>query len=148
MPNPNDIDPKELDEIHADIQRDISNGKGDRHFQDVLDELHSIPTTSAQESADERAELQRFYGQLRTALDDQIRSQGFRCRLVQSDGEGTGFVAHFLDSSRRPFDVSYTFDQGLRAAAQGRDNMGRAVITEILDKLLEARAKYFQRMTG
>lgn len=142
------LDPTEVDALHAEVERDMRNGNGAKHFEDVLDELHSKQGNSrVAETPSVHEQLRRFCNDLRAGLDEQVRGQGFRCKFVIPDGKGEGFHVQFFDTYRRPFDVSYSFEEGMQAATKsGAAFMGREIMSEIIDKLLAARARYFARM--
>ena len=142
------LDPRELDEIAADVNRDLASGNGAKHFERELDELHSLQSgnTHVAETHKIHEELQRFCLAFRAGLADQVRSQGFKCQFVMPDGKGEGFHIQFVDLYGRQFDVTYSFDEGLQAAAQHGEFMGRSMMSDVIDKLLAARERYFARM--
>jgi hypothetical protein len=147
MPGP-ELDPAELAEVQADVARDMRNGDGAKHFERELDELHSLQGSAhVDETPQVREELERFCRSFRDGLQDQVRSQGFRCLFVMPDGKGEGFHLQFQDKVGRRFEVEYSFDEGMLAAARSGEFMGRDMMREVIEKLLAARDRYFARMS-
>jgi hypothetical protein len=139
---PEQHDAAELDEISAQVNKDIREGNGARHFERELDELHSLYQRSQTVDPNSETELRRFCGTLRHELDQRVRPR-FCCRMVIPDGEGEGFHIQFLDKAGRTFDVAYLFDE---APVIGHEEFVRRVMDEIIQKLFAARERYFARM--
>lgn len=139
--------PDEVEALHAEVQRDLAAGEGDKHFEDVIDVLHSTQgNASVEETAEQREDFERFARALRAGLREQLAPQGLWCQRVIEDGKGTGMHITFRDRQNRRFDVEYGWDDGLHAYARHGDNGGRAVMHEICEKVLAAREHYFARM--
>jgi hypothetical protein len=142
-----EFSPDEVDALHAEVQRDIAAGDGDKHFEDVIDALHSRQgDASVEETAQQREDFERFARALRSGLREQLAPQGLWCQRVIEDGKGTGLHITFRDRQNRRFDVEYGWDDGLHAYAKHGESGGRAVMHEICEKVLAARETYFARM--
>jgi hypothetical protein len=141
---------EEEDAIAAEVQEDIDAGVGEKHFQELFDSLNSTQgDASVDVSPEVRDRLARFMLQFQAGLSDQLRGNehGFVCLGVSADGHGTGFICSFRDKGNRPFNVAVSYDDGFQAAAKnGNAEMGRGMLTLVLDRLVAARKTWFARM--
>lgn len=142
--------PEEEDAIAAEVQEDIDAGVGDKHFQEIFDSLNSTQGDASVGMDPETLDrLRRFCLQLQAGLTDQLRGNehGFTCQGVSMDGHDTGFICSFRDKAGRPFNVAVSYDDGFAAAAKnGKHDMGRGMMTTVLDRLIAARKEWFRRM--
>jgi hypothetical protein len=145
-PTDND-DPGDVAELSREVAKDLAEGNGGKHFEREIDELHSIQRNTATPDPDVAARLHRFCLQFRAGLNDQLRPAGLHCVYVLPDGRGEGFAIRFVDKERRIFDVEYSFDEGMAAAARTAEtDVGREWLHEVARKVTNARAVYFARM--
>lgn len=143
-----EVDPAEVDRLSAEVNKDIAEGNGGKHFQRELDELHSTQGNATAPDPDVARRLHRFCLDFRAGLDEQLRPAGLRCRYVMPDGYGEGFAIRFVDREGRLFDVDYSFDEGMAAAVAGDETtVGRRWMDEVAKKVMNARAFYFARMS-
>lgn len=138
-----ELEPVETDILSAEVNKDIAEGNGAKHFERELDEIHSQQGSAHAPDPDVAARLHRFCLELRKGLTDTLRGTGLRCGYVMPDGRGEGFSIRFFDTAGRLFDVEYAFDDAMRLETEG---MGRAMMDEIARRVLNARAAYFVRM--
>lgn len=147
MKPPTEDDPVEVAKLAAEVNRDIRDGNGAKHFEREIDDLHSIGARTRVENPDTPAELRRFCRDFRDALNSQLSGAGLFCQAMRPDGRGDGFALTFVDRQGRPFHVEYSFDEGIAAAVRvGDENMGREMIGEVAAKVIAARERYFARM--
>lgn len=147
MKSDTEDDPNQIRILSAEVNRDLAEGQGGKHFEAELDALHSTGAQTHVPDPGVADRLNRFCHQFRHALNDQLKPQGLRCRFVIPDGRGEGFAMAFVDSHGRPFEVEYSFDEGMAAATKaGDENMGREMLDQVCRKVLNARAVYFARM--
>jgi len=139
----------EQDEIAADVNADIAAGDGEKHFQDLFDSLLSTQGSAEAVDHDLRDRLERFAAAFRVGLSDQLRgnARGLMCVGVNLDGHGKGFICKFRDQAGRLFTVDVSYDDGFAAAAvKGASEMGRGMLDLVLDRLIQAHERYFERM--
>jgi len=149
-PPPED-DPEEIDHIHAEIQRDIRNGNGARHFEDVLDELHSThlrsdPIEQVRIERRRSAEFREFLGALKTSLSASLLPQGLKCEYVEIDDDDLTVCAR--DKEKRQHEVKVPLEL-LNEYADAHPSDPRAVMTHVVDRCMRAvfraRDAYFRR---
>ena len=104
-----EFSPEELDVMAAEVQRDIAEGRGAKHFTDVLDELHSTQAQpkheqTAEERDSERRAAAELARQLKRDASEALLSQGLRAWAV-FEVPGDGFRAHIKDRVGREFEV-------------------------------------------
>lgn len=146
------ISSDEEDSIADEVNEDIAAGVGEKHFQDIFDEVNSTQG-SARVDVDPGVldRLARFRLEFASGLNDRLRGNeaGFTCLGVNDDGHGRGFICKFRDAGGRPFTAEVSYDESFEAAARyGNTEMGRAMLQIVIAKLLDAHAKYFQRMNA
>lgn len=124
--NRDDMDPVEVNYLHSEIQKDIAEGKGAKHFEDVLDELHSKqaqPTHALDPIEQERVrrEIEALRLQLKRdvtviLLRGQPKMRVLSCLvdINKDDGEWHGLKMRVKDEESREFDISITFDESIR----------------------------------
>lgn len=144
--------PAEEDALASEIADDLAAGVGEKHFAEIFDEVSSTQG-SARTDMDPgvRERLARFAIEFAAGLSDRLRGNehGFVCLGVNPDGHGQGFVCKFRDKGGRPFTAECSFEDGFEAAAQfGQQNMGRAMLQKVIERLIAARVRYFERMNG
>lgn len=145
------LEPAEEDALAAQVNKDIAEGKGHRHFEDVFDELHSTqkPATNEPDAGD-RDEMETFeraiMWQLKRDVTSALLNHGMRCVRVADDRAAKGYRAELTDREGRSFEAVVTFNE----ANLPPDVDGRAVFKLMVDSLVEralgARAHYFERM--
>lgn len=144
------FDAEESDQIAKEVNEDIAAGQGEKHFQDLFDEINSKQGDARpDEDPATRDRIARFMLDFHRGLNEQLRGNehGFHCRGVNLDGRGTGFVCKFQDRTGRPFTVDVTYDDGFEAATKrGVTEMGRGMLDVVLERLIAAREKWFKRM--
>jgi len=146
---PSPFSPDEEDAIAKEVQQDLDAGQGEKHFQDLFDSLAGSPSSPAQMDPDVRDRLKRFAFEFQVGLNDRLRGNehGFVCLAVNDDGHGDGFVAKFRDKDGRPFTAECTFEDGFDGAAKfGKGEMGRFMMMKVIERLIAARKRYFERM--
>lgn len=142
----------DLDNIAAEVNEDIAAGQGEKHFQDLFDEV-SASTGSAHVDMDPgvRERLARFELEFAEGLNERLRGNehGFVCIGVNQDGHGQGFICKFRDKDLRLFTAECSYDDGFEAAARyGKESMGRGMMAVVIERLVAARVRYFERMNG
>lgn len=149
MKSETDHDPEEVKILAAEVSRDLASGQGGKHFEREIDDLHSLHARHTQTEPDHEVlrRLHVFCRDFRDGLNDQLRGSGLRCIRVIPDGHGQGLAMAFVDRQGRPFDVTYTFDEGMAASDRDPENMGREMIAEVTKRLMNERARYFARMS-
>lgn len=137
----------DLDNIAAEVAEDLAKGEGAKHFPELLDA--STGATAIVEDAATMERLRRFCLEFAAGLNDRLRGNehGFWCTGVNLDGEGKGFVCKFRDKDTRPFTAECSYDDGFEAAAKyGKESMGRGMMAVVIERLIAARVRYFERM--
>lgn len=149
-PKPSPFSPAEEDALAVEIQQDIDAGVGEKHFQEIFDSVSASAGSAAVDmDPATRDRLKRFESEFAHGLNDRLRGNehGFICLAVNQDGHGTGFVCKFRDKGGRPFTAECSYDDGFEAAAKyGKESMGRGMMAVVIERLVEARKKYFARM--
>lgn len=144
------FDAAESDQIAKEVNEDIDAGQGEKHFQDLFDEINSKQGSAhVDEDPAVRDRIARFMLDFHNGLNSQLRGNehGFACLGVNADGKGTGFVCKFRDRTGRPFTVDVSYDDGFEAASKrGVTEMGRGMLDTVLERLIAAREKWFARM--
>lgn len=139
----------DLDNIAKEVNEDIAKGEGDKHFQDLFDDIASTQGSAHVEmDHDVRDRLERFARAFHVGLNDRLRgnSHGFVCNSVKLDGHGQGFICKFRDKQMRPFEVECSYEDGFEAAARyGEGEMGRGMMAAVIERLVAARVRYFER---
>jgi len=149
MPSDSQSNDPDLDAIAAETRDEIDKGEGTKHLQDVFDEIASKQGDASHIPADLRDRLNRFALAFKAGLSDQLvgNERGLVCKHVGLDGLGRGFVCVFTDPRGRPFTVEVSYDDGFAMAAQkGNEEMGRGLMDLVLQRLLIAHDRYFERM--
>jgi len=140
---------------HEEINWDLRAGRqGLKHFEDVLDEVHSNPSqhTESVLTAAERDEAERMLTQLMTRLQldvtAAILSQDMKCESVRKGVSDSGQVDAFVivakDAVGRRFETTMTWDQGISVGSVSRSPY-LGIVDLIVKQLFEARAKYHAR---
>lgn len=138
----------------AEVNRDMAEGRGAKHFEDVLDELHSTQPQAknapdAEERDNERRAAAEIARQLKRDASEALLSQGLRVWNV-IEVPGDGFRANIKDRVGREYEalidaraLDSMMEQSI--AAGGRDAYKR-LVDLLVQEALSARAKYFDRM--
>lgn len=146
-----DLAPDELDAIAADVQWDMRAGQGAKHFQDVLDELHSTqarPTHGPDKNEQERIERaeRTIMSDLKQAATYELLSHGMRVRSINHNGHGTGWIAAISDAEGRLYEAQILYDEAAKIdAAINGHAFFRKLVDGMVSEALEARRKYFVR---
>ena len=149
-PPPED-DPAEIEYLHKEIERDIRNGDGAKHFEDVLDELHSThlrpdPIEQVRAEQAQTAEFRQFVHALKQSLAASLQPQGLRCEYVEIDPDDITVCAK--DGARRQYEVKVPIGL-LNEYADKHPNDPHAVMTHVVDRCMRAvfraRDAYFRR---
>ena len=139
----------DLNNITKKVNEDIAKGEGDKHFQDLFDDIASTQGSAHVEmDHDVRDRLERFARAFHIGLNDRLRGNehGFVCNSVKLDGHGQGFICKFRDKQMRPFEVECSYEDGFEAAARyGEGEMGRGMMAAVIERLVAARVRYFER---
>jgi hypothetical protein len=146
---PGDSDDPDLDNIAKEVNEDIAKGEGEKHFQDVFDEVSSTQGRASAIDPDLREKLERFANVFRLGLGQHLRgnAHGFHCKGVSLDGHGQGFICKFKDKDGRPFEVLISYEDSFQEAARrGVVDMGRGMIDIVISRLFAARVKYLERL--
>lgn len=146
-PKPSPFSPAEEDAIASEVAEDLAAGQGEKHFQELFDSVTATTSTDMDPATRER--LARFRIEFCAGLNDRLRGNehGFVCLAVNDDGHGTGFVCKCRDKDGRAFTAEVSYDDGFEAAAEyGMESMGKAMMGTVIERLVEARKKYFARM--
>ena len=149
-PKPDSDDP-DLDNIAKEVNEDIAKGEGEKHFQDVFDEVSSTQGNARALDPDLREKLERFARTFRQGLGHHMRGNvhGFRVKSVTLDGFGHGFLCKFTDRDGRPFEVLISYEDSFsEAAKRGPVDMGRGMMDLVISRLFDARTAYLRRMEG
>ncbi len=147
---PSPFSPAEEDALAVEIQQDIDAGVGEKHFQEVFDSVsNSAGNAHVDMDPATRERLARFRLEFCAGLNDRLRGNehGFVCLAVNDDGHGQGFICKCRDKDGRAFTAEVSYDDGFEAAARyGKESMGRAMMQVVIERLVAARKKYFDRM--
>lgn len=126
-----------------------------RYFEDVLDNLHSSPSSSVfsepEASTHEREKLERDDAQFRAALTIQVnealRGHGIRVTRVLENGERDGYVVCARDRAGRGYETTLKYGKAEELSAiYGDEGMVRRMFDEVARAILNERARYFARM--
>lgn len=144
MPTDEEAD---LDNVAAEVQEDIDKGEGAKHFQDALDDMSSTFGSARVElEPDELEAEKRWMRALSAGIAEQLAGQDFSSLRMNRDGHGTGYVLVIRDAQRREYTVEYSYEDGIKAGIQYGEQMGRVVMHQLCERILEAREHYFRRM--
>jgi len=147
---PSPFSPDEEDAIATEVQQDLDAGQGEKHFQDLYDSIASSSASPASGmDPDVRDRLERFKREFLVGLNERLRGNEhqFRCVAVNDDGHGNGFICKFRDADLRLFTAEVSYDDGFSCAAKfGKTEMGRGMMSVVIERLIAARKRYFERM--
>lgn len=149
---PSPFSPEEEDAIATEVQQDLDAGQGEKHFQEIFDSISSSSASPASGmDPDVRERLERFKREFLIGLNERLRGNEhkFTCVAVNDDGHGNGFICKVRDGDMRLFTVEVSYDDGFEAAAKlGKESMGRGMLAVVVERLVAARKRYFERMGG
>lgn len=147
-----DAEDPDLDNIAKEVAEDLAAGQGEKHFQDLFDSVsNSAGNAHVDMDPATRERLARFRLEFCAGLNDRLRGNehGFQCLAVNDDGHGSGFICKCRDKDGRAFTAEVSYDDGFAAAAQyGMESMGKAMMAMVIERLVAARKKYFDRMNS
>jgi hypothetical protein len=143
--------PEEEDAIAAQVNRDMAEGNAAKHFEDVLDELHS---TQHQETnaptADEREQMRRdelaLLRQLKRDASEQLLGQGMRVSMIYHSATGGDYEAQITDAVGRVYIAHISYAESIPRDAHNAEELYRGMVDLLVQRSLAARAKYFDRM--
>jgi len=154
---PPELEPVERDAIAAETADALRRGgeepdqnrKLGKHFEDVLDTLHSkstpalVQTTSERETEelDEAALLLA----LRRKLRGTLRSQQILLSGVEPDGLNGGYLAIAHDEQRRQFEAHFSFGEGMALGADSPVGLVEKIVAAFHEKIVAARNQYYAR---
>ena len=155
--DPDDMDPAEVEAKSAEINKDMANGNGVKHFEDVFDSLHSNPSQQhnvedAEETSEERDRKERAFQELARAFKARLRmmlntgdSEGMTVDQVRRNIGGRGFLVYARDRVGRQYEAAVDLDtMGVQLALDPQRAF--SVACELLAKeIREARRKYYLR---
>ena len=120
MANHDEFDPEQakLDNATAaEVNKDLADGNGAKHFEDLLDDLHSNPSTQHNEredTTDERERKERAFQELargiKARLNQMLLSEGLLIKTVKRNIGGRGFLILAIDRVRRQYDAAVDFE--------------------------------------
>jgi hypothetical protein len=155
---------REVQALADDVNRAIRNGdtpKLMRYFEDVLDNLHTSPSSSVwsqiereeSEAADthEREKIERQEAEFKQALVDQcnqsLASHGIRIVRVVESGERDGFLIFARDRVGRTYEARLPFTLAdEKIAIYGQEGFVRRMFDDVVREILTAKDRYFARM--
>lgn len=155
---------KEVQALADDVNKAIRNGdtpKLMKYFEDVLDNLHTSPSSSVFKEGDEeedegfstadRDNIARQEAEFRVALivqvTDSLKSHGLRVSRVLEDGERDGYLVYATDRVGRVYEAKLPFSLAdEKIAIYGREGFVRRMFDDVVRELLAARDRYFARM--
>lgn len=117
---------------------------------DMIQEADSANTNHRNRTDldDEKRQEKQFMSQFCVALNNQLLPAGLHCIGMTPDGEGRGYVIYCRDGQGRPYEVQLGFDEWLSTVERIGGDAGREMLHTVCSRILEAREKYFRRMTS
>lgn len=136
--------------------RDGDTVKLSRYFADVLDTIHTRPSSSAwsedSPTTSDREKLEREDAQFRAALavkvTENLRTHGIRVVKVIDNGERDGYRVFARDRAGRGFEIEFKFsliDEII--ATGGQVDCVRRLFERVTSAILAERERYFARMS-
>jgi hypothetical protein len=143
----------ELVARHAEIQHDWRNGNAERHFVDVLDELHSKPGGG---SGPTEAETDRIIRETNILLEaarnhliDMLRPRGLTCVLaIRHIFEPEGYLFRVSDGKSHHWDIIIPYEDAIAASGQDERNGFTKLVHFVADKAIETRDQFFARVNA
>lgn len=152
-----EVDPIEVNYLQSEIAKDIAAGDGAKHFEDVLDSIHStqgdagvtIDPITEERTKREITEIRR---QLKIDLTKLLLPHSMICKEIIVDVNGKthtwdGFRIRFIDSERREFHATITFDETIK---YGETNAERPIydymVRTVMARALDERSRHLARV--
>lgn len=143
------VDPADADAL-ASLPRtpsgelDTSHPSIGKHFEDLLDEVHSQFTRDAAPTEAEIQEIiaaeQRIFHAIQTEVNTRLVTAGIWIRHIRADEDH--YHLTLSDRDRRHYEVRYPLDDLINA---GEEDAIRRMIDQITRLAIEARNTYFRR---
>jgi phosphoenolpyruvate synthase/pyruvate phosphate dikinase len=148
---------KEIEALAADVNRAIrehDTPKLMKYFEDVLDNLHTSPSSSVFQDAEtthEREKLDRQEAEFKAALvvqcNQALRSHGINITRVIETGERDGYAIFARDKAGRRYETTIKYsDADEKIAIYGHDGFVRRLFDDVVREILAGRDRYFARM--
>ncbi len=138
--------PEELDAIAKDVQKDTEAGSL-KHFEDILDQAHSIDANPEFVTAEQREQWERDEQELllalKRAINENLIPRGMRVTDYGTTFSPPGGRFRVKDGDGRTFDATIEWDQALQWESTV---MFRKMVDTLTGRLLDSREYYFRRM--
>lgn len=142
---------EELDANAEQVQKDLANGSGAKHFEDLLDDINSSesrargtnePDAEARFDADKYAHDVRR--QLKRDVNEHTISHGMRVtRVIEESG---GYMVLLQDAQGREFGAELSFSEANAPAELDGRAVYKLMVETVVERALAARKEYFDRM--
>jgi hypothetical protein len=152
-----DLAPEDVEAKHAEIEKDTAAGNGAKHFEDLLDDIHSNPSQQhavedAPETVEQREKRERDFNDLARGIKARLNQMlgtdtGLLVKRVRRNVGGRGFLVEAVDRARREYDAVVDFEEFGKSIEASIDS--RFAVTSacelIVRRILEARENYHRR---
>lgn len=142
------IDSPEEDKAADELMDEINWCRSSRYQGPVLGDNNVV--IEPEKTTQEREELERtirdWMVQFGAAVTDRLSPAGLSCERMLMNGDRDGFIVRCRDREGRVFEADMKYDEYF-AAEMVSDSAGRVMLTTVCDRLVEARRRYFARMS-
>jgi len=145
---------KQDDATAAEVNTDLAAGNGAKHFEDLLDDLHSNPSTQHNEeeredTTDEREKKERIFQEMareiKSRLNTMLLNEGLLVKQVKRGYGGRNFLIIAIDRMRRQYEAEVDFETMGREMAMDERHAFTAMVVLCAKELRAAREKYAMR---
>ena len=145
----------EVEAHHADIQRDMRNGNGAKHFERELDTLlASSPSQSHEEETLSTAEQERITREEEELLRElakhvsvHLRAEQMVCHKAIRDGMGEGYIVGVTEKGTgRVWEFEVSYDAALAAAGQDERASFTKLVHMVVERAIQERRAHFARV--
>ncbi len=148
------ISEAEVEAHHADIQRDMLNGNGAKHFERELDTLLATSPSSADGGGMTTAERERIereeaylLAELAKHVSVHLREEQMVCHKAQKDGFGEGYRIGVTEKGTgRVWEFDLSYDAALMAAGQDEHAGFQRLVRVVVEKAVNERRAFFARV--
>jgi hypothetical protein len=144
----------EVEARHADIQRDMRNGHGAKHFERELDTLLATSPSSADgggmtTAEQEKIEREEAYllAELAKHVSVQLREEQMFCHKAQKDGFGEGYRIGVTEKGTgRVWEFDLSYDAALMSAGQDEHAGFQRLVRTVVEMAVNERRAFFARV--
>jgi hypothetical protein len=138
----------------AEVNKDMADGNGAKHFEDLLDDLHSNPSTQHNEderedTTDEREKKERMFQEMareiKARLNTLLLNEGLLVKQVKRGYGGRNFLIIAVDRVRRQYEAEVDFESLGREMATDEHHAFTAMVVMCAKEIRAARDKYAMR---